>query len=108
MKYITENNIMFDFPDRQDIQLTRKIDIEHGQCLIEVDGLIGKELDISPIKLDIPLDLLRQLKRGDKAYERSLKHLPDINKIRELIMDRLMYLQMEEYIRETSYKHKSK
>lgn len=70
-----------------DIHIKRSINIESGQVVYSLKGTLGNLIDNPDVKVDIPTDLLRGLKRGAKQYERHKKNIPNETDIERLVRD---------------------
>lgn len=60
-----------------DIEIHREIDINKGLVYYKLCGDLGEKINTPEIKIEIPSDLLRGLKRGEKEYNKHVKNIPD-------------------------------
>lgn len=99
--YITElkkHNIKFDFPSRDDLKLDAQVDLISGTYIITINGLMGSKINNPTVGVEIPTDLLRSLRKGGSAYDKSISHFPAPSKIENLVFDRLMQLKLDDIL----------
>lgn len=95
---LKKHNIKFDFPQRDDLKLETSVDVVNGVYIIKLGGLVGDRLNNPTIGVEIPTDLLRQLKKGGAAYNKSISHFPKPQVLESLVFDRLMQLKLDDIL----------
>lgn len=99
--YVTElkkHNLKFDFPQRDDLKLETSVDVVNGVYIIKLSGLVGTRLNNPTVGVEIPTDLLRQLRKGGPAYNKSISHFPEPQVLESLVFDRLMQLKLDDIL----------
>lgn len=70
-----------------DIQIERNLDLENGFVVYQLRGNLGNKINNPDVKIKIPVDLLRGLKRGEAAYNRHVKNIPSAEKVCNLVKE---------------------
>lgn len=99
--YINElkkHKIRFDFPSHTDLQIETSVNLDTGVYIITLCGLMGDRLDNPTVGIQIPIDLLRTLRRGGAQYLKAITHFPPPDKLEGLVFDRLMQLKMDDIL----------
>lgn len=75
------------YVQEDDIQIERNVDLENGVVVYQLRGNMGNSINNPDVKVKIPFDLLRGLKRGGAAYDRHIKNIPSGEKVSSLVKE---------------------
>lgn len=81
-------------PSEVDIQLKQEVNLSTGTVDYTLKGSTGDIINNPVVKIGITPDLLRGLKRGEKAYARHSRNFPDLGELEKLVRERYITIYL--------------
>ena len=76
------------------IKLRQDINLETGTIDYTLLGNFGTLINNPTVKIGILPDLLRGLRRGDRAYQRHIKNFPEIDEMEKLVIEKYTVVRL--------------